>query len=75
MRCKACNIILTKRELSCQDNDWEYCNICKMKSDEEWEIGDKDYVHSMETSVMMDGSVLTIDMSYYLPTKDDPDIM
>lgn len=64
MRCRACNIILSNDELRRSDNDWDYCTCCRFKSNEEFDILDKQYAHGTLTDVQTDGTPINVDVSY-----------
>lgn len=74
MRCKACDAMLTNDELKCHDeHDADYCTECKIKSEEEFDITDMEFIHGSLTGVQTDGSSLIVDTAY-LDYQDDREL-
>jgi len=72
MRCRACNIILSNDELRRSAEDWDYCTHCRFKSNEEFDIIDRQYVHGETSDVQTDGTPLSVDSSYMEVFDDNP---
>ena len=63
-RCKACNRKLSTDDLKRKGLDIEFCSECRFQSNRKYSIHDHQYDHENVTNVQVDGSSLSLDLSY-----------